>query len=91
MLKRTDRLNPSVVGSGTFREAQIFQKVSSKPLASEPKNHCVRLIEILQVPDDDATDLIVMPLLTDWDRFPFLTIGEAVEFFSQVFEVSAPF
>ncbi|KAJ6481285.1 hypothetical protein C8R47DRAFT_982691 [Mycena vitilis] len=83
VLKQADRLDPSVVARG---EAQIFQKVSSQPLASDPKNHCIRLIEILQVPDTDAMDLIVMPLLLDWERFPFATIGEAIEFFTQVFE-----
>ncbi|KAJ7902308.1 kinase-like domain-containing protein [Mycena leptocephala] len=85
VLKRSDRIHPSVV-SGRLRETQIFQKLSSDPLASDPKNHCIRLIEILQVPDSDTKDLIVMPLLNRWDEFPFLTIGEAVEFFSQVFE-----
>ncbi|KAJ7700228.1 hypothetical protein B0H14DRAFT_3034218 [Mycena olivaceomarginata] len=60
-----------------FREAQLFQKFSSEPLAADPKNHCIRLIDILQVPDDSSTDLIVMPLMWSWEEFPFLTIGEA--------------
>ncbi|KAJ7896091.1 hypothetical protein B0H14DRAFT_2680373 [Mycena olivaceomarginata] len=87
VLKRCDRLNPSVV-SGALREGQIFEKLFREPLASDPKNHCIRLIEILHVPDDPATDLIVIPLLTPWQstHFPFVTIGEAVEFFSQIFE-----
>ncbi|KAJ7646813.1 hypothetical protein FB45DRAFT_1019105 [Roridomyces roridus] len=33
----------------------------SDPLASEPGNRCIRLIEILSVPDDPRFDLIVMP------------------------------
>jgi hypothetical protein len=88
VLKRCARIDPSVV-SGALREGQIFEKLFREPLASDPKNHCIRLIEILQVPDDPATDLIVMPLLTPWQftHFPFVTIGEAVEFFSQIFEV----
>ncbi|KAF8191461.1 kinase-like domain-containing protein [Mycena galopus ATCC 62051] len=85
VLKRADKGDSSHV-SGAFREAQLFQKFSSEPLASDPKNHCIRLIEILQVPDDPSTDLIVMPLLWSWDGFPFLTIGEAVEFLFQIFE-----
>ncbi|KAJ6476541.1 kinase-like domain-containing protein [Mycena vitilis] len=83
VLKRGDRLDQSVVAAG---EAQIFRKVSSEPLASEPANHCIRLLEILQVPHQASTDLIVIPLLLDWERFHFLTIGEAVSFFSQIFE-----
>jgi hypothetical protein len=71
-----------------LREAYIGQKLASKPLASDPKNHCIQFIEILHVPDNDTMDLIVMPLMYYWIKIPFLTIGEAVEFFSQIFEVS---
>ncbi|KAJ6594501.1 kinase-like domain-containing protein [Mycena capillaripes] len=85
VLKQTDRLGPEVV-SGGMREAYIGQKVASKPLASDPKNHCIRFIEILHVPDNEDMDLIVMPLMFHWNAFPFLTIGEAVEFLSQIFE-----
>ncbi|KAJ7300551.1 hypothetical protein DFH08DRAFT_725228, partial [Mycena albidolilacea] len=65
VLKRCDRLDPSVA-SGALREGQIFEKLFCEPLASDPKNHCIRLIEILQVPGDPATDLIVMPLLAPY-------------------------
>ncbi|KAJ7141184.1 kinase-like domain-containing protein [Mycena epipterygia] len=67
-------------------EIRIIQKFSSEPLASDPKNHCVRLIEILNLPDTESTKLIVIPLLFDWRHPHFNTIGEAVEFISQIFE-----
>ncbi|KAJ7646819.1 kinase-like domain-containing protein [Roridomyces roridus] len=69
-----------------FHEAQMFRTFCSDPLASEPVNRCIRLIEILFVPDEPRFDLIVMPFYYDWDLVPFLTTGEAVEFFSQIFE-----
>jgi hypothetical protein len=71
-----------------MREAYFGQKLASEPLALDPKNHCIRFIEILHVPDNEAMDLIVMPHMYHWNKIPFLTIGEAVEFFSQIFEVS---
>ncbi|KAJ7467103.1 kinase-like domain-containing protein [Mycena latifolia] len=85
VLKKSDRVDPSVV-SGSLREVQMFQKFAAEPLASDPKNHCIRMSEVLPVPDDEATEIIVMPLMWRWYHFPFQTIGESVEFFSQVFE-----
>lgn len=86
VLKKTNPLDRSRL-FGQMNETHIFQKVSSEPLASDPTNHCIRLVEVLRVPDEES-DLIVMPLLVQWDEYPFETIGEAVDFFSQIFEVS---
>lgn len=36
-------------------EAEIGQFFSSEPLSSHPRNHCVRITEILQDPEDDDT------------------------------------
>ncbi|KAJ7782462.1 hypothetical protein DFH07DRAFT_790713, partial [Mycena maculata] len=87
VLKRADRLDGSPSITGAFREIYMYKKFCSEPLASHPKNHCIRYIEILHVPDAED-DLIVLPLLFPWELFPPSTIGEAVDFFSQVFEVS---
>ncbi|KAJ7092040.1 kinase-like domain-containing protein [Mycena belliarum] len=85
-LKRCNLAEPSSF-VGVLPESQIYQKFSSEPLASDPKNHCVRHIEILRVPEENSEELlIVMPFLYVWDDFSFATIGEAVDFFSQVFE-----
>ncbi|KAJ7782450.1 hypothetical protein DFH07DRAFT_909276 [Mycena maculata] len=85
ILKRADRLDGSTLKTGVFREIYMCQKFSSEPLASHPKNHCIRYIEVLRVPDAED-DLIVLPLLFPWELFPHSTIGEAIDFFSQVFE-----
>jgi hypothetical protein len=60
-------------------EAEIGTYLSSEPLASDPKNHCVPIYEVLEVPDVEDTILLVMPLLR--------TVGESVDFFQQIFEV----
>ncbi|KAJ6625267.1 kinase-like domain-containing protein [Mycena sp. CBHHK59/15] len=87
ILKQSDRYDPSApVTFHVFREVFMFHKFSSEPLASDPQNHCIRLGEILHVPDDEEMDIIVMPLLFDWGISRFITIGEVVEFFSQIFE-----
>ncbi|KAJ6625293.1 kinase-like domain-containing protein [Mycena sp. CBHHK59/15] len=87
ILKQSDRYDPSSPANfHVFREVYMFHKFSTVPLASDPKNHCIRLSEVLHVPDNEEMDLIVMPLLFDWRTFRFITIGEVVEFFSQIFE-----
>jgi hypothetical protein len=70
-------------------EVDIGRMFSSEPLASDPRNHCVPIYDVLQVPDDDELILLVMPLLHEHsgDELPFDTIGEAVEFIRQIFEV----
>ena len=69
-------------------EVEITQFLSSEPLASDPKNHCVPIYEVLQAPNDDGIQILVMPLLRTFYDPPFLTVGEAVEFCRQTFEVS---
>ncbi|KAJ6625295.1 kinase-like domain-containing protein [Mycena sp. CBHHK59/15] len=87
ILKQSDRYDPTTPAPlHVFREVYMFHKFSTEPLASDPRNHCVRLNEVLHVPDDADKDLIVMPLLFDWVKIRFMTIGEAVGFFSQIFE-----
>ncbi|KAJ7187918.1 hypothetical protein C8R46DRAFT_1053062 [Mycena filopes] len=67
-------------------EAMIFGYFSSEPVASDPRNHGVPLLETLHPPDNDGTVIFVMPLLRDYNSPKFDTIGEAVEFFRQIFE-----
>jgi hypothetical protein len=50
-------------------------------------NHCVPVYDVLPVPDEEDRVIIVMPLLQEYLRPPFRTIGEAVECFRQLFEV----
>lgn len=50
-------------------------------------NHCVPVYDTLPVPEEEDRVIIVMPLLQDYLRPPFNTIGEAVECFRQLLEV----
>ncbi|KAJ8487344.1 hypothetical protein ONZ45_g14367 [Pleurotus djamor] len=67
-------------------EAEIGRYFSTGDLASDPRNHCVPVYEVLQPPDNQELLLLVMPLLKYHDVPPFDTIGEAVDFFQQIFE-----
>ncbi|OCH88105.1 hypothetical protein OBBRIDRAFT_735113 [Obba rivulosa] len=67
-------------------EADICQFFASEPLASDSRNHCVLLIEVLQDPEDDNIHILVMPFLRPHNDPPFQTVGEIVEFFRQIFE-----
>jgi len=69
-------------------EVEIATFLSSKGLASDPKNHCIPIYEALTVPDDPENhNVIVMPLVRGFDCPRFQTVGEAVDFFGQFFEV----
>lgn len=67
-------------------EAEIGQYFSMDSVASDKHNHCIPIYKVLQVPDDDDLVILVMPFLRPHDDPAFDTIGEAVEFFGQVFE-----
>lgn len=68
-------------------ETDIGQYFSDPSISSDPKNHCVPFLDVLQAPDDDDLRIIVMPHLRSVDDPEFDTVGEVVEFFRQVFEV----
>ncbi|TFY71477.1 hypothetical protein EVG20_g1544 [Dentipellis fragilis] len=67
-------------------EVDINNYLSSHDLLSDPRNHCARAIQILQMPDEQNVYILVMPLLRPFDDPGFTTIGEAVAFFTQIFE-----
>jgi len=67
-------------------EVDIGRMFSREPLASDPRNHCVPIYEVLQFPDDSDSVLLVMPLLRSYNNPRFDTVGETVEFFRQVIE-----
>ena len=70
-------------------EVEIGRFFSSEPLRSDPANHCIPIYDVLSVPDDKDKVIIVMPLLRVYTSPRFGTIGEAVECFRQLFEVSS--
>jgi len=67
-------------------EVDIATFLSSESLASDTKNHCVPIYDVLNVPDDNDKVILVMPLLRQWNNPEFKTIGEAVDFFGQLFK-----
>ncbi|CAL1706317.1 unnamed protein product [Somion occarium] len=67
-------------------EVEITKYFSTEPLSSHPRNHSVPLIDILRTPDEDDIAILVIPLLHTYDAPRFLTVGESVEFFRQIFE-----
>ncbi|EPQ57111.1 hypothetical protein GLOTRDRAFT_137524 [Gloeophyllum trabeum ATCC 11539] len=78
-LKRVPRANSP-------NEGAIGLLFSSDPLKSDPQNHCVPIYEVLEVPDDADSEVIVMPFLRLWYNPPFDTFGEVVSFLQQTIE-----
>jgi hypothetical protein len=68
-------------------EVEIGQYLDGDALRQEASNHTVPLLDVLQVPNDDAVVLLVMPMLRKFDDPPFGTLGEVVECVKQAFEV----
>jgi hypothetical protein len=68
-------------------ELKISQFLSSPGLVSESHNHCVPLLDILELPDEPEQKLMVMPFLRPFDNPRFQTYGEFVSFFSQICDV----
>ena len=68
-------------------EVEIATMLSAEPLRSHPSNHCVPILEVLDVPNQEGLQIIVMPLLRAFNDPAFVTVGESVEFFRQLFEV----
>lgn len=69
-------------------ELEINQFFSSPGLIFESDNHCVPLLDTLELPDEPEQKLIVMPFLRPFDDPRFQTFGEFVSFFSQICDVS---
>ncbi|KAF8069090.1 hypothetical protein FPV67DRAFT_1414680, partial [Lyophyllum atratum] len=60
-------------------EIPIARYLSSEPLSSDTRNKAVPVLDILPLPDDDTSALIVMPLLFPVDMLPFRRVGEFAE------------
>ncbi|KAJ6507312.1 kinase-like domain-containing protein, partial [Mycena vitilis] len=80
------REDGSIDPTAKYEEVEIGTFFSSSPLAEDPRNHCVPILEVLDVPDMEDCWIIAMPLLRIFDSPRFDTIGEAVDFFGQIFE-----
>ncbi|KAA1473351.1 hypothetical protein DENSPDRAFT_822699, partial [Dentipellis sp. KUC8613] len=73
-------------GRSDMEEVEINLYLSSEALSSDPRNHCVQALDIIPVPDAQDIYVMVMPTLRPFDDPVFASFGEAVAFFSQLFE-----
>ncbi|TFY71472.1 hypothetical protein EVG20_g1547 [Dentipellis fragilis] len=67
-------------------EIELNKYLSSKKLTADPRNHCVKVFEIFQLPDEQHVYIMAMQSLRPFDDPLFTTIGEAIAFFTQIFE-----
>jgi serine/threonine protein kinase len=67
-------------------ELVITRLFSSRELVRDPRNHCVPLLDIIEIPQN-GQKLMVMPLLRPFNDPHFQTFGEFVAFFTQICEV----
>src|SRR6266852_5036605 len=68
-------------------ELQINWLFSMEPLYSDPRNHCVHLLDVIELPNESP--ILVHPLLRPFHKPPLRTFGEFVTFFfTQICEVS---
>jgi hypothetical protein len=72
----------------TTQELPICRYLSSKALLSDPRNRAVRILDMILIPGDDEWALLVMPYLRLFDDPDFQFLGECVEFFHQMLQVS---
>jgi len=72
-------------------ELSITEFFSSPGLKEDPRNHCVPLLELIDLSPDkpDGEKLIVMPFLRPFNNPRFQTYGEFVAFFMQISEVGS--
>lgn len=69
-------------------EEDIVRYLNQAPSKADPTNHTVPVYDVLQSPLDPDCILLVMPYLARIYTVKFATVGEAVECFRQLFEVS---
>ena len=68
-------------------EISIGRLLCSSHLSSSPRNHCCPVLDVLDDPFDSDLQLLVMPLLRRYTDPRMNTVGEAIAFFQQAFEV----
>ena len=69
-------------------EVEITKILSSDPLRSNPTNHCIPVLDVLQSPQRQDIVLVVLPFLCAWNEPRFRTFGEVIECIRQLIEVA---
>ncbi|KAF5379424.1 hypothetical protein D9615_006622 [Tricholomella constricta] len=67
-------------------ETTISRYFSEEPQRSDPRNHCVPILDVISLPNHPSKALLVMPLLYAFDRLPFRRVGEFAEAMQQFIE-----
>ncbi|CAK5280704.1 unnamed protein product, partial [Mycena citricolor] len=68
-------------------EVKIGTLFSSSPLAEDPRNHCIPILDVLRDPWDSDKEIIVMPrMVSAFEFVTFRTVGEVVDCFRQILE-----
>ncbi|CAK5280706.1 unnamed protein product, partial [Mycena citricolor] len=70
-------------------EVQIGTLFSTAPLANDPRNHCIPILEVIRDPEDSDKDIIAMPRMVsafEIVTLGFETVGEVVDCFRQIME-----
>lgn len=80
VLKRVER-------SPSTQEYEILQYFAEEPRRSDPRNHCVPFLGVLDPLDDAEHIIVVYPVLRAFDDPEFDTIGEGLDFIRQILEV----
>ena len=68
-------------------EHRIVEILRQGEWTSDPRNHCVQILNILKDPQDPGLLYLVMPLLRSMDDPPFEQVKEIIEFTDQILEV----
>ena len=68
-------------------EFMITRHFSSRELANPPHNHCIPLLDVIELQHTEHQKLMVTPLLRPFNQPPMQTFGEFVAFFTQICEV----
>ncbi|KAJ3760669.1 kinase-like domain-containing protein [Lentinula raphanica] len=67
-------------------EARIATLFSDDAHRDDPRNHCVRILEVLPVPEADDMKILVMTWMRPIINPRFRTIGEGIQFFREMIE-----
>ncbi|CAL1706166.1 unnamed protein product [Somion occarium] len=68
-----------------WRELEIARLFSSEPRRSDLRNHCIPILDIIELPGEDIS-ILVMPKLMHVNRPKWRTVGEILEFCEQTIE-----
>ena len=68
-------------------ESKIALMLSSEPLASDSRNHCVPILDSFQDDENPRIHYLVMPFLRRVDNPPFQTVEDVCDFTDQILEV----